>query len=165
MYMQNSHTSICTDSKYPFYIVVHVAVNVSVPAETLSGFQSWLWNMLTFPIGRRSIASCFTGVPLSPSLSCRLLLTETPPGLDSVLPEVFSPPYCFQYCCCVSCGRCNPGEQQRGNWDSLTEFNTGEGLNRRSRLLPRPVAVHQWGQKRSCGPRWMIIGAAMVCGW
>lgn len=92
-------------------------------------------------------------------------LHQTRPGRDRVLPEVFSPPYCFQYCCCVWCVGSNQGERRRCNWEALTEFNKGEGFNRRSRLLPRLFSVHRRGQKRSWGPKWMIIGVAMVCGW
>lgn len=121
------------------------------------------------PEGRRSIALCFIDIfrasgynKVSPAASSSL---KTRPGLDRVSPEGFSPPYCFQYCCCVSCGWRHPGLQRRSNWAALTEFNKGEGLHRRSRPLPRPVSIRRRGQKRSWGPRWMMIGVAMVCGW
>lgn len=134
------------------------------PAKTVSD-SSLTLEHIEIPGRQKKYCFVFYWRFLSQGLGCRLFFTETQPGLDRVLPEVFSPPYCFQYCCCVSCGWRNPGEQRRSNWEALTEFNKGEGLNRRSRPLPRPVSVHWRGQKRSWGPRWMIIGAAMVCGW
>lgn len=169
IYIQNSHTSICTDSKY-----------IYIQWYTLVWMCRYRWSCLNSakPISdcshcgtcrdsRRQKKYCFVFYWrfLSQSYSCRLFFTETQPRLDRVLPEVFSLPYCFQYCCSVSGGWGNPGEQRCSNWEAPTEFNKGEGLNRVSRLLQRLVSVHWRGQKRSWGPRWMIIGAAMVCGW
>ena len=181
IYIQNSHTDIYTDSKCRIqsYTVGHNVVNVPV-LMVCSSPATWLKNCF------RLQPSCFDKTLRFPKaekvLLCVLLifsdwaeskkepwlrppLHQTRPGRDRVLPEVFSPPYCFQYCCCVWCGGSNQGERRRCNWEALTEFNKGEGFNRRSRLLPRLFSVHRRGQKRSWGPKWMIIGVAMVCGW
>ena len=104
---------------------------------------------------------CFS----KPGPGCSLFLAHTEPAAGPVPPAGRSPPYCFQYCGCVSRGSRTPGGRCCRNPEALTEFNKSRGLNRRSSLLPSEDSEHRGGQKRSWGPRWMMIGVAMVCGW
>lgn len=151
-----SHCCECAGADGPFWI------------QLLDWKTFWvesLWNTLSFPKAEEVLLCVL--LTFSERAGSNKVSAAASSSLEvcRVLPEVFPPPYCFQYCCRVSCGRRHPGEQRRSNWEALTEFNKGEGLNRRSRLLASLVSVHRRGQKRSWGPRWMMIGVAMVCGW
>lgn len=105
------------------------------------------------PRARRNIAPCFIDVRRGEDSAAGASPARAEPDSTQRGPRWFSssppPPYCFQYCCCVSCGLWE--KRRGGNWETSTGFNKGAGLNGGSEAAAEGPPRHVAGVRKDPG--------------